>query len=142
MVKMSLKKILGRAFITLTALQTIIVEVEATLNDRPLTYLSSTTEDPEPLTPSHLLCGHRIVPLPHPIARLYPLEVSADEHSTVSTDDGAEGPSQEETEQRDDHDDSDTRGQRPVRMAMVKARDQVAEWSRILRRPPEDVEDN
>ena len=80
-----------------------------------------------------------------PIARLYPLEVSADEHPTVSTDDGAEGPSQEETEQRDDHDDeddSDTRGQQPVRMAMVKARDQVAEWSRILRRPPEDVEDN
>lgn len=67
MVKMSLKKTLGRAFITLTALQTIIVEVEATLNDRPLTYLSSTTEDPEPLTPSHLLCGRRIIPLPHPI---------------------------------------------------------------------------
>ena len=80
-----------------------------------------------------------------PIARLYPLEVSADEHSTVSIDDGVEGPSQEETEQRDDHDDeddSDTRGQRPVPMVMVKARDQVAEWSRILRRPPEDVEDN
>lgn len=67
MVKMSLKKILGRALITLTALQVIIVEVEATLNDRPLTYLSSTTEDPEPLTPFHLLCGHRIIPLPHPI---------------------------------------------------------------------------
>ena len=67
MVKVSLKKVLGRAFITLTALQTIIVEVEATLNDRPLTYLSSNTEDPEPLTPSHLLCGRRIAPLPHPL---------------------------------------------------------------------------
>ena len=67
MVKVSLKKLLGRAFITLTALQTIIVEVEATLNDRPLTYLSSNTEDPEPLTPSHLLCGHRIASLPHPL---------------------------------------------------------------------------
>ncbi|XP_065904022.1 uncharacterized protein [Dysidea avara] len=66
MVKMSLKKTLGRAFITLTVLQTTIVEVEAVLNDRPLTYLSSTTEDPEPLTPSHLLCGRRIVSLPHP----------------------------------------------------------------------------
>ena len=65
MVKTSLKT-LGRAFITLTDLQTIIVEVEAVLNDRPLTHLSSVTGDPEPLTPSHLLCGRRIVPLPHP----------------------------------------------------------------------------
>ena len=66
MVKMSLKKTLGRAFITLNDLQTIIVEVEAVLNDRPLTHLSSVTGDPEPLTPSQLLCGRRIVPLPHP----------------------------------------------------------------------------
>ena len=36
------------------------------LNDRPLTYLTSTTGDPEPLTPSHLLYGRRIVSLPHP----------------------------------------------------------------------------
>jgi len=43
-----------------------IVEVEAVLNDRPLTYLTSGTGDPEPLTPSHLLYGHRIVSLPHP----------------------------------------------------------------------------
>ncbi|XP_065902898.1 uncharacterized protein [Dysidea avara] len=66
MVKMSLKKTLGRAFITLTVLQTTFVEVEAVLYDQPLTYLSSTTEDTERLTPSHLLCGCWIVPLPHP----------------------------------------------------------------------------
>ena len=66
MVKMSLKKTLGRAFVTLPVLQTTIVEVEAALNDRPLTYLSSATGDPQPLTPSHLLCGRRIVPLPYP----------------------------------------------------------------------------
>ena len=65
MVKMSLKKVLGRAFITLMTLQTTVVEVEAVLNDRPLTYFSSTPDDPEPLTPSHLLCGRRIVALPH-----------------------------------------------------------------------------
>ena len=65
-VKMSLKKTLGRAFVTLTVLQTTIIEVEAVLNDRPLTYLPSATGDPEPLTPSHLLYGRRIVPLPHP----------------------------------------------------------------------------
>ena len=67
MVKMSLKKVLGWALITLPVLQTTIVEVEVVLNDHPLTFLSSTTEDPQLLTPSHLLCGHRIVPLPHPV---------------------------------------------------------------------------
>ena len=65
MVKMSIK-MLGRVFVTLTVLQTTIVEVKAVLNDQPQTYLSSATGDPEPLTPSHLLCGRRIVPLPHP----------------------------------------------------------------------------
>ena len=71
-----------------------------------------------------------------PIARLYPLEVSADEGSTPSTDDKIKGLSQGETEQGDS---SDSR-QRPARMTMVRARDRIAEWSRILRRPPEDVE--
>ena len=36
--KSTLKKILGRTHATLESLQTIIVEVEALLNDRPLTY--------------------------------------------------------------------------------------------------------
>ena len=67
-IAMSLKKVLVQAFITLTVLQATITEVEAILNDRPLTYLSPTTDNPEPLTPSHLLCERRIVSLPHPVA--------------------------------------------------------------------------
>ena len=67
MVKMLLKKVLRHAFITLTILQTTITEVEVILNDRPLTYPSSTTDDPEPLTPAHLLCGRRTVALPHQV---------------------------------------------------------------------------
>jgi len=47
---------------TLEGLQTIIVEIEALLNDRPLTHLS---RDPEPITPAHLLYGNRITTLPH-----------------------------------------------------------------------------
>jgi len=42
------------------------VEVEALLNDRPITYVSSDVRDPEQITPSHLLHGRRIVTLPHP----------------------------------------------------------------------------
>jgi len=63
--KMSLKKVLGRSKISLTVLQTLVVEVEAVLNDRPLTHVSSDLNDTEPLTPAHLLHGHRIMSLPH-----------------------------------------------------------------------------
>ena len=65
--KMCLKKVLGRSRISLVVLQTLIVEVEATLNDRPLTHVSSDLSDAEPLTPAHLLHDHRITPLPHEV---------------------------------------------------------------------------
>ena len=65
--KAALKKVLGRTFATLPSLQTIIVEVEAILNDRPITYIPSDVNDPEPLTPAHLLYGRRITSLPHPM---------------------------------------------------------------------------
>ena len=64
--KMTMKKVLGRTFVSLTSLQTIATEIEAVLNDRPITYMSSDVSDPEPLTPAHLLYGRRIVPLPYP----------------------------------------------------------------------------
>ena len=60
---MALKKVLGRSRVSV--LQTLIVEVEAILNNRPLTYVSGDLNDPEPLTPSQLLYGRRIVSLPH-----------------------------------------------------------------------------
>ena len=221
-------------------LQTTIVEVEAVLNDRPLTYFSTTAGDPEPLTPSHLLCGHRIVHLPHPmrdeeltdpdycqsanqlrtkvdrqgyllqhfqsrwkreyltalrevhrttgtnqqhirigdvvqihddsprsqwklavikdlvkgndgyirsvtvrtangitnrpITRLYPLEVSADEcSSNVNI---------EKSARLEPANDTETTPPRPTRGAMIQARNKLAKWTEMLRRPPEDVEDD
>jgi len=63
--KNALKKTLGRAYVTLSSLQTIIVEIEAHLNNRPLTYVSSDLNEPEPLTPSHLLYGRIIDTVPH-----------------------------------------------------------------------------
>ena len=62
-VKRCLKKILKNAKITSEELQTVLVEIEATLNSRPLTFISS-GEIEEPLTPYHLLCGRRLLAVP------------------------------------------------------------------------------
>jgi len=62
---MAVKKTLGRAHINLVTLQTVITEVEAMLNDHPLTHISDDITDPEPLTLAHLLHGRRITRLPH-----------------------------------------------------------------------------
>jgi len=66
--KTTLKKVFGRTFISLSTLQTIAVEVEAVLNDRPLMYISTDLDDPEPLCPSHLLYGQTIITLQYPCA--------------------------------------------------------------------------
>ena len=50
---------------SLAVLETIVVEIEAIFNDHPLTFVSSEFGDPEPLTPAHLLHGHRITGHPH-----------------------------------------------------------------------------
>ena len=63
--KSSLRKTLRRTHATIESLQTIVVEVEALLNDHPLAYSSSDIGDPEPITLSHLLRGRRITTLPH-----------------------------------------------------------------------------
>ena len=46
-------------------LVTVVTEIEMILNSRPLSFVSSEDLD-EPLTPSHLLTGHRLLCLPDP----------------------------------------------------------------------------
>ncbi|XP_053400768.1 uncharacterized protein LOC123558691 [Mercenaria mercenaria] len=65
MTKEALKKVLGRSYVNYQTLQTIVTEIEAVLNDRPLTYVTSGVSDPEPLTPSHLLYGRTLTSYPH-----------------------------------------------------------------------------
>ena len=61
--KRCLRKTLRNAKLNYDELHTVLVEVEGTLNSRLLTYVSS--NDPEePLTPSHLMYGRRILSLP------------------------------------------------------------------------------
>ncbi|XP_052813977.1 uncharacterized protein LOC128241032 [Mya arenaria] len=54
----------GSVSIAFQMLQTVVTEVEAMINDRPLKYVSSSRDDPEPRTPSHLLHGRRLPSLP------------------------------------------------------------------------------
>ncbi|XP_053402321.1 uncharacterized protein LOC128557840 [Mercenaria mercenaria] len=64
--KTTTKKVLGRSYVTYQTLQTVITEIEAMINDRPLTYVTSgALDEPEILTPSHLLYGRRITKLPY-----------------------------------------------------------------------------
>ena len=63
--KAGLKKVLARALVSIEELLTVVTELEATINDRPLTYASGDKDDLEPITPSMLLYGRRLVTYPH-----------------------------------------------------------------------------
>ncbi|KAL2076872.1 hypothetical protein ACEWY4_027539 [Coilia grayii] len=59
-VKTCLKKVLGRASLSFEEMTTILTEVEATLNSRPLTFVNNDLDEPQPLTPAHFLVGKRV----------------------------------------------------------------------------------
>ena len=67
--KRCLRKVTGRAVLTLDEFTTIVIEIEAVINSRPLTYLSSSDTE-EALTPSHLLTGRRIISLPDHLSHI------------------------------------------------------------------------
>ena len=63
--KRCLKKTIGRANLTFDELRTVITEVEAVVNSRPLTFIHADDLE-ELLTPSHLILGFRVLSLPDP----------------------------------------------------------------------------
>ena len=65
--KRCLKKSIGKQALTYEELLTLVIEVEAVLNSRPLSYVAEDDTE-EPLTPSHLMTGHRVLSLPDPTA--------------------------------------------------------------------------
>ena len=76
-VKRALRVVLGSLVPHEEALQTAITEVEAVINSRPLTHVSSDAEDFETLTPSHILLGRP--------ACLIPAQLSDSTHASAES---------------------------------------------------------
>ena len=78
--KRCLRKVVGRVKLYYDELQTVLVEIESVINSRPLTYISADDLD-EPITPSHFLCGRRILSLPDGLSE----DINSDEEFSLST---------------------------------------------------------
>ena len=59
-VKTPLKKIFAKAMLDAEQLTTILAEIEAQLNSRPLTYLSADPGDYSVITPAQILIGRNL----------------------------------------------------------------------------------
>lgn len=63
--KFHLKRVIGDSTLTFEEMSTLLSQVEACLNSRPLTVINSTEPgEPLPLTPGHFLVGEPLVSLP------------------------------------------------------------------------------
>lgn len=62
--KFHLKRIIGQNLLTFEELATVLVQIEACLNSRPICQLPSTPTDLQPLTPGHFLIGDSLTTLP------------------------------------------------------------------------------
>ncbi|XP_058449300.1 uncharacterized protein LOC131429265 [Malaya genurostris] len=62
--KQYLGKIAGNQNFTFEELSTLLAQVAATMNSRPITPISSNVNDPQPLTPAHFLIGRALTTVP------------------------------------------------------------------------------
>lgn len=74
-VKLALRKTLNHNYVSKTELETILVEIESSINTRPLTYVSEYPDSSQYLTPSHFLLGR--VPHSKPSQEVEPSIVSS-----------------------------------------------------------------
>ncbi|XP_059049814.1 uncharacterized protein LOC131844849 [Achroia grisella] len=65
-VKHHLRRVLDMTHLNYEEMATLLIQIEAILNSRPLTPLSDNPSDLYPLTPAHFLVGRSLICLPHP----------------------------------------------------------------------------
>lgn len=65
-VKSALRKVLGKTSLSAEELTTLLTEVEAVINSRPLTYTYTSAEEPSPICPAHFLIGTSLLSIPGP----------------------------------------------------------------------------
>jgi hypothetical protein len=73
-VKRVLRKLLKKASLTFTELQTVLTDAEAQVNSRTLSDILADKENPLPLTPGHLIVGRNLQLLPSVNKPEIPLE--------------------------------------------------------------------
>lgn len=65
-VKFHLKRVVGNNHLTYEQFYTLLTQIEAILNSRPLCPLSPDPTDMDPLTPAHFLIGRKLTSVPEP----------------------------------------------------------------------------
>ena len=62
--KEPLRKILGKALLTYMEMYTVLTDIEAVINSRPLTFIGNDINDGEVITPAHLALGRSLKAIP------------------------------------------------------------------------------
>ncbi|XP_036346940.1 uncharacterized protein LOC118756280, partial [Rhagoletis pomonella] len=65
-IKYHLKRVLGDTFLSYEDFSTLLTEVEACVNSRPLCEISTNVSDLEALTPGHFIIGEPLKSIPEP----------------------------------------------------------------------------
>ncbi|XP_029175788.1 uncharacterized protein LOC114944167 [Nylanderia fulva] len=72
-IKHHLRRVIGESTLTFEELSTVLAQIEACLNSRPLQAISDDPEDVSALTPGHFLIGAALTSLPEPSLTSEPL---------------------------------------------------------------------